>query len=329
MAVLNLYPLDPTGTNVNNLVRGEAAVIPPTGMRVIALKYGAFYADSLVIKDVATNTLLTKAQYHATWRYKVPTSQFKKDICGLIIITDASVGNQVLVDYQVVGGIYSGSEEAIVALINRRLGQNRPAAWSEILAKPPALTLKDFTDDDFGFARVENVLNEVARTMVNGHPETQDALYDYTDAAVDPNVGAVSQAFATALAVHTNRADAHPMYLLKSQAAGVMPKVFAPVRRPKNTLPTNKREGVAIKPTLEASVYRALYGIPQAKMQVQISTRLDFSQLTLDTVVNGVVTKYTATANLAVRTKYYWRVRYQNTEAEWSEWSYPTSFTTA
>jgi hypothetical protein len=328
MSVLNVYPLDPTGTNVNNLVRGESAVVKTIGPRFVAPRYGAFFAESLKIKDVNSNTLLRPDQFYATWRYKVPTSLFKKDVCGLIVITDAGISNNLLIDYQVVGDVYSASEEAIVDLISRRLTGVRSAGWHPILAKPPALLLKDFTDDEYGFARVENALNDVATTMVDSNPLAQDAVYGYVDVKAAPYLNAASPAFATELANHKIKGDPHPYYLRKTELAAIIPKVFAPVRRPKHLLPVDRAVAVALKPTLEANTYRALYGIPQAKMQVQIATDSAFTKFVLDQTTTTPVTKYTVSINLITKTKYFWRVRYQNTEAQWSEWSYTTSFTT-
>lgn len=325
---LNIYPLDPTGKNVNNLVRGEPVVVATTGIRVAALKFGSFYAKSLAIRDVATNTLLRPDQFYATWRYSVPTSQFKQDVCGLIVILDPGVGNNLLVDYQVVGGVYSESEAATANLLGRRAGTTRSTAWRPLLSRPSALTTKDFTDDEFGFARLENVLDKVARTMINGSPETQDAIYAYVDNRSAPYLSEASPAFANELKTHVEKTNPHPSYLLKSELADVMPKVFSAVRRPKNFLPLDRSTSVALKPNLEAGDYLALYGVPQAKMQVQVASDSAFTKLALDQTINSAAKKYAVPINLVTKTKYFWRVRYQNTEAQWSEWSFTTSFTT-
>lgn len=325
---LNQYPLDPSGVSVNNLVRGETVTVPTTGLRVLCLRFGAFFAASLKIKDVASNTLLRPDQFHAAYRYKVPTSIFKKDVCGLIVIDDPGVGDTLQIDYQVVGGIYSGTEDSIVAMLKRRAPQNRPAMWRSLLGRLPSVTLKDFTDDKYGFARLENALNDVARLMVNGNAETQDALYNYTDTRTAPYTNNASPDFAAELAAHIAKADPHPYYLRKNELATTLPKVFAAVRRPKNFLPGDRATGVALKPALEGSAYRALYGVPQGKMQVQVATDGLFAKLVLDQTTTGVSVKYTLPVALTTKTKYFWRVRYQNTEAQWSEWSYTTSFTT-
>jgi hypothetical protein len=327
MPTLNQYPLDPSGVSVNNLVQGEAGSLA-TGLRVLALKNGAFFAASLKIKDVATNQFLTAAQFHAAWRYSVPTAQFKKDVCGLVVITDPTVGNSLLIDYQVVGGPYSTSEQEVVDLLTRRIPQARPAAWPTLLAAPPALTPADFTDDAFGFARVENVLNAVARTMAGGDPLAQDAVFKYTDDTILPYLDTAPTAFVDALAAHLTAADPHPYYLKKSELPALLPTAFPAVRRPSNVLPVNNAQAVALKPALEGIPYRALYGIPQAKLRVQISIKRDFSTLVLDQTIATPGVRYQTVTNLITKTKYYWRLAYQNTETEWSPWSLPTAFTT-
>lgn len=323
------YPIDPTGTNANNLVQGEPHALPGGGIRVIALNFGAFFVNSLRVVDLATNQALTAAQFYTTWRYKVPTSKYKKDVCGLIVVTDATVSGSVLVDYQVVGGPYSAKEIDAVNVIVQRVTKLRPLAWGDLLPRPPVLTMRDFTDDEFGFERMENALDAVARTLVNGSVVTQDAVMDYAHTSATPYLAGTPSSITQAVANHVANPDDHSYYLKKSELPAILPAIYAAVRRPKNVSPAGQATGVVVKPTLIADTYHALYGVPQAQMRVQVAVVNDFSTTVLDQTINAAVTQFTLATNLSRTTKYYWRVCYQSTEGDWSPWSLPTTFTTA
>lgn len=104
----------------------------------------------------------------------------------------------------------------------------------------------------------------------------------------------------------------------------------APVRTPANVSPANAATNVAATPTLTGSVFLSLYGLGQNGAQFQVSTSSDFGTVLHDSGTLGAVTAYTLpTGVLAVSTTYFWRVRYRDEENVWSEWSAPTSFTTA
>lgn len=103
------------------------------------------------------------------------------------------------------------------------------------------------------------------------------------------------------------------------------------IRTPTNTAPAEAATGVMDGATLSASAYYSLYSIPMAASQWQVSTAADFAT----TVVSsgdrvGTSVEYTLAGDiLAVSTVYYWRVRYKDAEGVYSDWSLPTSFTTA
>jgi len=329
MSSLDTYPLDPSGTSVNNLVQGEVCAVPNTGLRVFALRFGAFFATSLVLVDTANNQPLAKSQYYAAWRYNIPTSKYKKDICGLIVITDPAVSNTVKVNYQVVGGPYSVPETDVVAMLTRRLASARSPAWTDVLPHPPALTPADFTDDEFGFASLENAMNAVSGTIVNGRVSTYDAVLKYASDILGPYGTGIPTDAQGLMDAHVGDANAHPYYLKKSEVGNALLLAYAQVRRPKNVSPGDQTKTVTRNNVAFAcNAYRALYGIPQKAMRIQIALARDFTNMVAD-VTLGAVQNYTHASALSANTRYFWRVSYQNTEGEWSPWSTATSFTTS
>lgn len=103
------------------------------------------------------------------------------------------------------------------------------------------------------------------------------------------------------------------------------------IRTPTNTAPAAAATGVLDGATLSASAYYSLYSIPMAASQWQVSVGIDFATTVVSTGdVAGTGTTYAMAGGLlSVSTVYYWRVRYKDTEGMYSDWSLPTSFTTA
>lgn len=103
------------------------------------------------------------------------------------------------------------------------------------------------------------------------------------------------------------------------------------IRTPTNTAPAAAATGVVDGATLSASAYYSLYSVPMAASQWQVSVGIDFATTVVSTGdVAGTGTTYALAGGLlSVSTVYYWRVRYKDTEGMYSDWSLPTSFTTA
>ena len=101
------------------------------------------------------------------------------------------------------------------------------------------------------------------------------------------------------------------------------------VQTPVNESPSDTATGTTLTPTLEASTYRSLYGVPMASAQWQISEVSDFSTTIVDETVSGTSTTYTPSSNLSTLTNYYWRVRYTDENGDASDFSEATEFTTA
>lgn len=180
------YPLDPTGTSPNNLVAGEIQNLTPNrNVRAIATLYGAFFTESLIITDIATNTVLTPGtQYYAAELYELPTSRYGKEICAVILITDTSVSNQVSLQYQTLGGPYGTSATAIIQQIENLQLDTRPVAWGDILdrpsAFPPSFHLHDI-GDVYGFEYVVHALDRIRDAIEVGDSAQYDQIYAYID----------------------------------------------------------------------------------------------------------------------------------------------------
>jgi len=98
------------------------------------------------------------------------------------------------------------------------------------------------------------------------------------------------------------------------------------VLTPTNVEPANAATGVTLtNPVLEGSTYYHLYGKEKANGQWQISNTSNFSTTVVDQVVSGNSVTYTTSVTLSKET-HYWRVRYQDSDGVWSNYSTPTEF---
>lgn len=202
------YPLDPTGTNPNNLVTGEIQNLTPNrNVRAIATLYGAFFTQSLVVTDTATNQVLTPGtQYYAAELYELPTARYGKEICAVILITDPTVSNQVSLQYQALGGPYGTSATAIVQQIENLQLDTRPVAWGDILDRPsefpPAFHLHDI-GDVYGFEYLVHAIDRVRDAIEVGDSAQFSQIYAYIDHINSVLTGSIASSFA-AFQAHLN-----------------------------------------------------------------------------------------------------------------------------
>lgn len=187
-------PLDWTGQSTDNLVVDEPHTLTANRTyRAIAPLQGAFFAESLKVYDNATGTLLTDGtngtaeQYYACEYYEMPSEYCGKEIDAIIIITDASVSNDVRITYQAIGGAYGTSVDAIISQIENLGLDDRPVAWGDIIGKPaefaPAKHLHD-AGDVYGFEYLVHACDRIRDAIEIGDQASHDAIYRYIDAAI-------------------------------------------------------------------------------------------------------------------------------------------------
>lgn len=181
------YPLDKTGVSPDNKIVGEPHTLPNRTVRAVAPGYGAFYAESVVVRDVATGLTLTKdVQFSCTEMLEFPTGAYGKEIDGIILIKDQTVSNNIELDYQCLGGEFSTNSDAIIAMLNSADLDDRPVAWGDIIGKPDAFTPAfHYHDigDIYGFEYLVHAVERVREAILIGDDASHDQIYRYIDAS--------------------------------------------------------------------------------------------------------------------------------------------------
>lgn len=182
--IIYRYPLDGTGLSPDNLVVGEEHQLSNRAFRCVAPTYGGFFAESVVVVDSATSMPLVHGlDYIFGELFEFPTGRYGKEIFGLIVVTKPNV-SKIAINYQCLGGDYSYSMDAIIAMIdNLNLGE-RPVEWGSIINRPalfdPATHFHDL-GDVYGFEYVVHSLERLRQAILIGDVASHDEIYRYVD----------------------------------------------------------------------------------------------------------------------------------------------------
>ena len=199
------YPLDLTGVNLNNLVTAEPHTLPAGTNRAIVPNYGAFYSETVIIREVSSGIVLTPVQhYKATQLYQEATESSGKEVCAVIVITDESITSDIEVTYQAVGGEFSYSVKALRDMLDTLDLDERTVVWGDVLGTPsvfPAAPHLHDAGDLYGFEYLVEALESIRSAIIaNNEVPVEQLIY---------------QLELRAIAVHVDESAAH--FLTKEQ----------------------------------------------------------------------------------------------------------------
>jgi hypothetical protein len=217
MSTLTL-PLDPTGKATTNDITGELQNIGTNPVRAFATNYGAFFASSLVLVDTASGKTLTSSQYFTAVVYDLATAKYgvavNDTIVGIVVITDATVGNTIRASYQALGG---GYQTSLSALANDLIGYepaSRPTAWPSVIdalsTTPASQALHDA--GQAGMITFEYVVHAIDRLMqlaIMGDPISQMAVQAYANAMETNQLAGLNAVLANLYTHEANQANPH------------------------------------------------------------------------------------------------------------------------
>lgn len=181
------YPYDPTGKATSNLIVGEEHSMVGLTNKAFVLNYGPFFVNGLILRNKANGqTLQPKSQYIATQLFVDETLRTGLDICSILVVTDTTLPADLVVqvDYQVLGGEFSASVDAIQQLIDSLQIGNQPVTWADIVGKPvlfpPSPHLHDL-GDIYGFEYMVAALERLTQAIYTGDSAQFQAIYQYID----------------------------------------------------------------------------------------------------------------------------------------------------
>jgi len=320
-------PLDTTGKAIGNRVVDESHTLVNRAVRMAVTEYGAFYAESLAVKDRATGKFLTKKQFRASEMLVEETAQYGRRICTVVLVTDPTVSNDILVTYQALGdwNNYSKSQLNIELM---KLGTGSEGIdWNDLVDKPssfPPAAHLHHASEVYGAEYLDDALMRVRNAATMGDTLTRERLVEYIRTKVMEAVDKVDSTTTALLAEHKEHADPHTQYAKLSDFVYALPAV----RKPQAITPANNAKKVLLETVLKGSTYYSLYGIAQKAAQFHVSTKADFTNITLLETVLGETQQYQQEGLLPGSKTLYWRVRYQDMDDVWSEWSDTSQFET-
>lgn len=138
MAQPTLYklPLDKTGVNPDNRQVDEPHELAAGRFRAVAPFYGAFFVDSVSLKDELTGQPLNVgADYRFIELNPTLTQLFDKEVAGVVVVTNSNVSNKVLMTYQAVGDEYQHNNQALVELLSSDIGQQVSDSYLDVVNK--------------------------------------------------------------------------------------------------------------------------------------------------------------------------------------------------
>lgn len=177
------FALDPTGTSPNNLVINEVHTLDANvRVRAIAPRYGAFYSNSLVVRDMTSNTLLADTQFSCVELMQDATIRFGQGVYMMILITDTTVSSSISINYQVVGGDYQNTADTVVTAWETLTSDGRQVDWANVFNKPtqyPPSLHEHLLSDVYGFQSLVMALERIRNAISLTDVPTLQAVIDW------------------------------------------------------------------------------------------------------------------------------------------------------
>lgn len=140
-----LYPYDPSGALVSNLVANEShtvvAPVDPEEANFIVPDAAPFFATSMVVRTgpLPSDPVLTEGvDYELRHWFIEASNSLAVPIYGSIKFINQSYAGTVYLTYQTLGGPYTLSDYAIVETLTRSLYHLEVVTWSQIAGLPAA-----------------------------------------------------------------------------------------------------------------------------------------------------------------------------------------------
>lgn len=174
------YPLDLTGVSSVNLVLKESQSLPDGSYRALIPDYGAFFADSFVLRDSNSGDVLLEGDdYTLIQAYDEATDATGQLVCAGFVVTNPSVTTTVDYDYQAIGGEFTHNvanlREMLTGVDWTTVTLSRGVRVGDPPAYPPMPHLHD-AGDEYTFAYLVMALERLAFALMVGNEVDHDVL---------------------------------------------------------------------------------------------------------------------------------------------------------
>lgn len=238
MEYLLRYPLDLTGRNPDNLIRGESHVLKDMRFRAIAPYYGAFFGDTAVLYDEFNNRPLIRNKDFVTAEVLVDkTSLTGQPVNGIILIINRQVSKNVRIDYQCLGGDNFKNNQSIENLLKVEHDDYVSYSYTDINKKPESFKPtfhKHSVVEIYGFEYVTYLLESIRNAVIWKKLDLVKEL-----------IGRVDQEIVNMVETNINNSDEAFNKFLSDYRHAFRKEIFD-LAFIKNYRPSTQQEGVAL-----------------------------------------------------------------------------------
>lgn len=177
------YLEDLTGTSPNNKVVGDVYQLSSKEYRAVAVRYGPFFGESVVVYDDVSNVPLVKDKdYTCIGLLPDLSSRCGKGVYDALMIVKKDMGNRVRLDYQSAGSKYNNQSETIAQLADALAKDNRPVdyitgVFNKPIDFPPSLH-SHWLNDVVGWGPIVSALDRIATNITIGQAPVFNFLLD-------------------------------------------------------------------------------------------------------------------------------------------------------
>lgn len=150
MTTITMLPVDFRGTLASNRKTGEEHTLNKANGRVNRMftpDFGAFYTESLEVRQADGKLLERDKDYVTTYYYDELGDLTAKEICAIIVVTNPAVTADVRITYQAFGGAYALSLKELKAVLDETEALPGKIKWEDIIDKPLAYVPSDHTHE--------------------------------------------------------------------------------------------------------------------------------------------------------------------------------------
>ena len=183
-----IYPFDPTGKAVSNLIQNERQTISPpnwTDFYFVIPKMAPYFRDSLRVVHRPSGKILVEGQdYHCTHFFHDASFGTANRIYGSITLLDKTLTGLLELEYQTLGGEWVIDEDRITSILSNTLANPRITTWEEVVEMPYAFPPIDHEWDLENLRNMDAVVVEIDKIA--------DILRDNSDSAMREHIADLS-----------------------------------------------------------------------------------------------------------------------------------------